>query len=83
MLNVTTVKGHYSTNCPKRPQVFAAQVIDEDAEPSSAPNRNHNDEADEEQGDQSPETEGEPIGSQYDLREWAIAAHGMYESHQV
>src|ERR1700729_3086394 len=59
-------KGHYSTNCPKRPRVFAAQVIDEDAEPSSAPDRDHNDDADEEQGDPSPETEGEPIGSQYD-----------------
>ena len=53
-------------NCPRRPRVFAAQVIDEDAEPSSVPNRNHDDDTDEEQGDPSPETEGEPMGSQYD-----------------
>ena len=59
-------KGHYSTNCPKRPRVFAAQVIDEYAEPSSVPNRDHDDDADDEQGDPSPETEGEPMGSQYD-----------------
>ena len=59
-------KGHYSMNCPKRPRVFTAQVIDEDAEPSSAPDHNCNDDVDEERGDPSPETEGEPIGSQYD-----------------
>ena len=59
-------KGHYSTNCPKRPRVFAAQVIDEDAESSPIPDRDRDVDADEEQGDPSPEPEGEPIGSQYD-----------------
>ena len=52
-------------NCPKRPRVFPAQVIDEDAEPSSVPNRDRNDDVVEERGDPSPETEGELIGSQY------------------
>ena len=41
-------------------------MIDEDAEPSSVPDRDRNDDVDEEQGDPSLETEGEPIGSQYD-----------------
>ena len=59
-------KGHSSTNCSKIPRVFAAQVIDEDAEPSSVPNRDCDNNVDEEQGDPSPETEGEPMGSQYD-----------------
>ena len=30
-------KGHYARDCPKRPRVFAAQVIDEDGEPASLP----------------------------------------------
>ena len=59
-------KGHYSTNCPKRPMVFTAQVIDEDAEPSSVPNHDCDNDVDEKQGDPLPETEGEPIGSQYE-----------------
>jgi hypothetical protein len=49
-------------NCPKRPRVFAAQIIDEDAEPSSVPDCHCNVNADEKQGDPSPEAEGEPIG---------------------
>ena len=53
-------------NCPKRPRVFAAQIIDEDAEPSSVPDHDCDDNVDEEQGDPSTETEGEPMGSQYD-----------------
>src|ERR1700683_3598454 len=32
-------KGHYSTSCPKRPRVFAAQVLDEDAKSSPIPDR--------------------------------------------
>ena len=62
-------KGHYSTNCPKRPQVFAAQVIDEDAESSPIADRdgdNRDADGDNDKGEQSPEIEGEPIGSQYD-----------------
>src|SRR6202050_4946631 len=62
-------KGHYSTSCPKRPRVFAAQVLDEDAESSPIPDRDCDDgdaDGDKDQGEQSPEDEGAPIGSQYD-----------------
>src|SRR6202050_2365617 len=53
-------KGHYSTSCPKRPRVFAAQVLDEDAESSPIPDRDHNDgdaDGDKDKGEQSPEDE--------------------------
>src|ERR1700683_4466326 len=65
-------KGHYSTNCPKRPRVFAAQVIDEDAESSPIVDRdgdNQDADRDNDKGEQSPEIEGEPIGSQCELEQ--------------
>ena len=70
MLNVIIVeKGHYSTSCPKRPRVFAAQVLDQDAESSPIPDHDCDDgdaDGDKDKGEQSPKDEGEPIGSQYD-----------------
>jgi hypothetical protein len=67
--------GHYSRNCPTRPRVFAAQVIDED---EGSPSRGKDDEEDDGRGDSanvkedaaegsaSDQNHEGPGGSQYD-----------------
>jgi hypothetical protein len=61
-------RGHYANNCPDRPRVFAAQIIDEDKEsPSGEENETqeqHN--APEECDVEENEVPSDPQGSQYE-----------------
>ena len=60
--------GHYSNNCPDRPRVFAAQVIDEDKESPSADGTEEQEQhsVPEESAVEDNEVPSDPQGSQYD-----------------
>jgi len=60
--------GHYSNNCPNRPRVFAAQVIDEDKESPSADGTEEQEQhsVPEESAVEENEVPSDPQGSQYD-----------------
>ena len=61
-------KGHYARDCPKRPRVFAAQVIDEDAEPAPLPEDTDDEREEPRSHEDGPESDhpSNPNGSQYD-----------------
>jgi hypothetical protein len=60
--------GHYANNCPDRPRVFAAQVIDEDKESPSVEVEEEQEQhsVPEESAVEDNEDYGDPQGSQYD-----------------
>jgi hypothetical protein len=75
-------KGHYSPNCPDRPRVFAAQIIDEDNEsPPNEGEENQEQPVSEEPAIEDNDSPSDPIGSQYDsdLEEYPLDEFEEYD----